>query len=332
MYQDNPNYEDNFLGCLVGLALGEAPGAPLRFKARQQILEESSLPATSISGGDGKITRSALALAESLVATGGKLDKWDLQLRLQQILEKSDINILKPEPVEESTVSIISDPDNGAAGRIAPLGLLFAYGRFDRERFLLNCEVVTKLTHRHPNSLHGAVAVAIAIRQLCRNELLPEDLMSAALDFLPFGLLDELPLRKKLLAAQDYLEERQTLVDNIEAGELLDVDLRRVDLKNVERCGLSSDVSETVAGAFYAFTSYKQDFEGALTLALETGGDTSTRAALVGALSGAYLGLKAIPERWRSVLAQYAEVVEVAQRLHKTARSRELTDYVDTGI
>ncbi|NWJ47957.1 MAG: ADP-ribosylglycohydrolase family protein [Chloroflexi bacterium] len=153
-----------------------------------------------------------------------------------------------------------------------------------------------------------------AVRLMCRHELLPEDLMSAVIDFLPPGGIFENPLRAKLLVAQDYLEERQTLVDNMLAGDL-ELDLLEIDGRNARRCGAGANIEEAVAAAFYAVTARKNSFEEAVTVALSAGNPTLS-AAICGAIAGAYHGIKAIPTEWLDKLEIRAIIEETARELH----------------
>jgi len=347
----NPIYENNFAGCLVGLAVGEALGLLVQGKSRREIAATYGVVqdffAQEPAHQEEKPTlglNSAMAfvLAESLIATGGKLEPFDFGPRLAQWFEQQGQSIADTALFGALQAGVaqanyqagpLQKADSKLAARISPLGLLHSYGRFDGEQLRQDCEKASRLTDSHPQVLEGGVIVAVAVRLLCRHDLLPEDLMSAALDYLPFGLPSDNPHREKLLAAQDYLEERQTLVDNIEAGHLLDIDLLRVDLNNLERCGVSNQIAQTVAAAFYAFTARKDSFEEAVTLAVNTGGEAAaTLAGLTGALAGAYHGIEAIPQRWRERIGGSAEIIELAHQLHKTVRSRELTDYLSTGI
>jgi poly(ADP-ribose) glycohydrolase ARH3 len=45
------------------------------------------------------------------------------------------------------------------------------------------------------------------------------------------------------------------------------------------------------------------------------GGDRDTLGAMAGAISGAYLGLKAIPQAWRRKLENQAYIEQLASRL-----------------
>lgn len=301
------------MGCLVGLAIGETLGRPLKSLSRTEIAARYGIVRDYLSSTKsdelGLITTQTLAVAESIVATGGKVDSFDLDRRFKLL---ANFPVFIPD----------IDNSNSSIEFIAPIGLLHAYGLFERERFLHDSQIGTLFAQENSLQTQSGRVVAIAVRLLARQEILPEDLMSAALDYLPFGLLEGYPLRVKLLAAQDYLEERQTLVDNVLAGDL-DIDVFRVDLNNMERCGVGSDIAGRVGAAFYAVTAYKESFEEALILAMNAG---VAATALTGALAGAYHGVEAIPERWLKGLANYTIIKEVAQHLHNVARSRELTD------
>jgi hypothetical protein len=144
---------------------------------------------------------------------------------------------------------------------------------------------------------------------------MPEDLMSLAIDYLPPGLMDDNPLRARLLVAQDYLEERQTLVDNIEAGDL-EIDVLEVDIRNMKRCAAAGEIAGEIAAAFYAVTARKTSFEEAVELTLKSESSELTRL-VVGAISGGQHGFGAIPVKyfqgenyglrqiWRKLLESY---------------------------
>jgi ADP-ribosyl-[dinitrogen reductase] hydrolase len=55
--------------------------------------------------------------------------------------------------------------------------------------------------------------------------------------------------------------------------------------------------------------------EIAILSAVNLGGDADTIGACCGALAGAYWGLEALPERWRSGLERYDELVRLAEQL-----------------
>lgn len=346
MPESTVDYADKFVGCLVGFAIGEMLGSSLEASHRAATSIRHAQPVrdyfpsedTILQGGLEPIPNTFLMLlqAESLLRTGGAVMPNDfapamlaaLDLPIANQFGKTTRDSLQSArssgayqggPVSEDAA------DSEAACRIAPLGLLYSYGEFAPEEFRQACATAASLTHNHPLAIQAAVVVAGAVRAMCRREIMPEDLMALALDLIPPGYLGlplaGNPLRQKLLAAQDYIEERQTFVDNVLANDL-DVDIFRVDLKNMLRCGISIYAPETIAAAFFAFVAQKDSFEEALVLAINPGGATATIGAITGALAGAYHGLSAIPERWRQSLPGYAKIVETAQVLHNLAIRR----------
>jgi ADP-ribosylglycohydrolase len=78
---------------------------------------------------------------------------------------------------------------------------------------------------------------------------------------------------------------------------------------------VESDVSEAVPTAVGIFLIFRHNLEEAVAQAACCGGDTDTCAAVVGALSGAYHGASAIPERWLSKLAHRQWLEKIAEGL-----------------
>jgi len=55
--------------------------------------------------------------------------------------------------------------------------------------------------------------------------------------------------------------------------------------------------------------------EMAILSAVNLGGDADTVGACTGALAGAYWGLEVLPDRWRTGLERYDELVLMAERV-----------------
>jgi ADP-ribosylglycohydrolase len=341
------SYADKFKGALLGMAIGDALGSPVDGKSRRAIQNQykilqdyqarsawvtdqytgRQLGVKLSAGTYGNHTAQALIQAISCVQTRGIINEKDFGAQfLQEVSDPPAQDLAKTAfkslalPKTSGDYQKIEDgdagADNGVAVRIAPIALLHIYQTFSKADFLQDCQTAGKITHNNKWAMQGAIAMAAAVRLLCLNELLPEDLMSAALDFLPPDNLLENPVKAKLVVAQDYIEERQTLVNNIRANDDLIVDLFEIDLNNIERIGTGSSAAESVAGAFYAFVARKNNFEEAVTLAVNGGGDTSARGTMTGALAGAYLGAEAIPARWLEGLENRPLIEQIARSLN----------------
>lgn len=284
--QNNLDYESNIIGALVGLAIGcELWGD------EQHTLNDISL---------------ALALANNLINNAGEL------------------NITTTWQPRKGSSYLMPDEHITTEAWITPLGLLYIYRNFHKSDFLKVCD--ERLYLPVGNSVTSTMlAIASGVYLLACQRIMPEDLMSAVLDFLL--LPDPVdPLRHKLLMTQDYLEERQTLVDNIEAGDLQDIDLWLVDAKNSRRTWAKSfdliTPADIVASAFYVFTARKNSFKEAMDLAFSVEKGSPDLPPLVGALAGAYHGIEAIPDNWKASLSNYATLVDIAKRLNTVARTR----------
>ena len=162
---------------------------------------------------------------------------------------------------------------NGAAMRIAPIGVMFAG---DSERLVREAEASARLTHAHPLGVDAAVAQAAAV--------------GAALnDMDPLAAAREVVRSEEL---GDRLGQAARLAENdaspTEAAEVL---------------GNSSSGHESVPTAIYAAAAHS-NFEEAVTFAVACGGDADTIGAMAGAIAGARHGAEAIPSRWLDALEE----------------------------
>jgi ADP-ribosylglycohydrolase len=73
---------------------------------------------------------------------------------------------------------------------------------------------------------------------------------------------------------------------------------------------------ESVPIAIYCFLANPDSFEKALESAIFLGGDTDTIACMTGAIAGAALGVRQIPERW---LQRITEPVCTCEKVHEIA-------------
>jgi ADP-ribosylglycohydrolase len=81
--------------------------------------------------------------------------------------------------------------------------------------------------------------------------------------------------------------------------------------------GRSPFVTTSVLWSLYSFLRSPKDYWETICTAIAVGGDVDTTAAMAGAISGAYLGLDAIPRRWTPRVTDrgtwgYDELVELA--------------------
>ena len=115
-----------------------------------------------------------------------------------------------------------------------------------------------------------------------------------------------------LQALSDFVEHDAYRAKIRLIGELLGVTGKR---RVVEELGHGVEALESVPTAIYCFLTHPRSYEAAVIYAVSLGGDTDTIAAMTGAISGAYLGVEAIPAGWRQRLENRDYIVELAERL-----------------
>ncbi len=197
-------------------------------------------------------------------------------------------------------------------------GFIFAYSPFYRVELLDMYRKSFQFPGKQTMQLQAAFLLAVAVRLMISNEVMLEDLMSAVLDYLPPGLIFDNPYREKLLAAQDYLEERQTLVNNILAGDLEGIDLDEIDQRNIARCEVSDDLPGALAAGFYIVAARRNDFKTAMKLAI--GAKRNYVVSIVtGIISGACYGTAIIPKEYQEDGSIPPRVEENAKGLHEWA-------------
>ncbi len=286
--------EDKFLGCLLGLAIGDALGMPVEGWSRERIAERfgrldgyhpRAFPdGTEVKAGEfTDETEFALSIVESVTTNRGALDPDNIGARLLYLVRGESRRWMSPESLvaldaaEESlNFAVALDEDAPASGDVAtrgvPVGLLYAVGRFDEAGLRRDAERVTRLTHGSPAAIAGATAVAYGINLAVRGDL-PSDLWAGeTARFLGGGeLADALTRSRELRAEATPVHEA------------------------IAALGSGRSARESVAAGFYAAMA-AEVFEDAVFAAVNAGGDADTIGAIAGALAGAAGGASGIPQ------------------------------------
>ncbi|MEM9657325.1 MAG: ADP-ribosylglycohydrolase family protein, partial [Planctomycetota bacterium] len=161
---------------------------------------------------------------------------------------------------------------NGAAMRVAPVGLLF---RDDHAAVWEQARLSSLPTHVHPLGIEGAQVVALAVA---------------------------------LASSTDKVDRSsffETLASRCASLEFSGPLRRASRLDHVRDLGLFGNGIEATASAVTAAASFgltPDSYEETIGNAILLGGDTDTIAAMAGAISGAYLGVEAIPSHLRDSL------------------------------
>lgn len=333
---DHPT-PDQFSGCLLGLALGDALGAPVEAappeEARRYVallLEAEPPPEGPRGSGFGQVTDDTQLARELLlsIAERGGLDPAAFAERLRALVSSGRLVGGGPATVAAARRLASGRPwheagapapyaGNGAAMRAGPLGLL--YGA-DPTRLIRAVVDQARVTHRDSRSTAGAVAVAGAVAIASRRD--PVD---------PVEFLEEIAAWMEPVDAGFAGTVR-------ELGSWSTLPLDRAGLALTERGlepaavegwhGVSSYVVSSVCWSLYAFLQAPERYWDAVRVAIRVGGDTDTMAAMTGAISGARLGVGALPpvllERVNDAGDWPAdELVRLARRVHQVAGDSE---------
>ena len=181
---------------------------------------------------------------------------------------------------------------NGAAMRIAPVGLFF----HQSERLYDEACASAEVTHAHPVGKDGAAVLAWAISQAVK--LNPEK------EFPREGFIK--PLIEFSITSE--IREKMGLIQELIDGEI------STEIA-ADRLGRSVAVDESMPFALYSFLRYSKSFEGCLLCSILNGGDRDTLGAMACAISGAYLGIEAIPKSWQDKLENRAFIEKLASSL-----------------
>jgi poly(ADP-ribose) glycohydrolase ARH3 len=181
---------------------------------------------------------------------------------------------------------------NGAAMRIAPLGLFF----HDAPDLYEKASLSAAVTHAHAIGVDGAAVQARAVAQAVA--------LDPAEPFSPDGFL-------------------QTLLDTARRPEMEEklVTVRRLIQEAVPAqraamvLGQDVAVQRSLPFAIFSFVRHPLSFQDCLFCAVLNGGDADTLGAMTCAISGAYLGVEAIPKAWREKLENGQAIEELAVTL-----------------
>ncbi|MBP6471116.1 MAG: ADP-ribosylglycohydrolase family protein [Chloroflexi bacterium] len=288
--------KERFMGCLLGLACGDAVGTTVEFKPRG-----SFAPMTDMVGGGPfhlqagqwtDDTSMALCLGYSLVETGGfdaadqmnRYCRWYDDGYLSSTGRCFDIGNATSAALHRykqsgDPFSGSTDPysaGNGSIMRLAPVVMAFTP---DEAQALHYAGESSKTTHAAPECvdacrLYGGM-LHVALQGGSKNDIL--------------GYRGCTPITPKIKA-------------------IADGGYRQKSLAQIKGSGYVVDSLEAALWCFYTSDSY----ETAVLQAVNLGDDADTTAAVCGQIAGAFYGRAAIPASWREKVTMGAEIEKLA--------------------
>jgi ADP-ribosyl-[dinitrogen reductase] hydrolase len=291
---------DRYRGCLLGLAVGDAIGTTVEFKARG-----SFPPVTDMVGGGAfnlkpgqwtDDTSMALCLAESLVEKNGfdPLDQmnrylawyesgylsstgvcFDIGNATRQALEK-----FKATGKSMSGSTHPSSAGNGSLMRLAPVAMFYAPSRAKAQAY----------AGKSSRTTHGAKECVDACTLFAG--MLVSALSGAEKETILFESSVSEIVSEKILA--------------IARGEYRDK-----PVQHIRGNGYVVDALEAALWCFYTTDTFSE----AVLAAANLGDDADTTAAICGQIAGAWYGRSLIPTPWLDKLCLREKIIDLAEQL-----------------
>jgi ADP-ribosyl-[dinitrogen reductase] hydrolase len=295
-----PGYADRIAGCLVGLAAGDALGAPLEFLSRHEVrrrfpqgLQDMIASNLWSKGEYTDDTQMALLIAESLLQKKDLLPSdvaqrfraWARTAKDVGIQTRAVVNIAGYVDNPESCSSRYyadhreSSAGNGALMRCAPVALFYLNSP---DQLIEASRASARVTHYDPKAQSACVILNVWIQAaICRR------------------------VRDARPEAIALLEDNERIVwDRLKQIEMH----KEADIAS---SGYTVHTLEAAAWSFLTTGSYEE----AVVRAANLGDDADTVAAVCGAIAGAHYGYASIPNRWRTQLKDEAQIREIALAL-----------------
>lgn len=272
---------DQFIGCLIGLAVGDATGAPYEGTPSWFIYKNG--PASSIvETPTSEIryytddTQMALGVAETLIECG--------QINEDELCKAFGRNYEPKRGYGQGARQLIEtfinggdrkelartifpggSLGNGAAMRVAPIGLMFCD---NLDLVAQQAELSALPTHTHPIAIDSARLIALAVALVVRERC-----------FVRAAFLKELMSR----AQTEEFQWQLSIASQLSADD------------SIIGFGNGLEAHRSVVTAIVCFANSPDQYTDVISRAIGQGNDTDTLAAMAGAISGARLGIAGIP-------------------------------------
>ncbi|NUU95476.1 hypothetical protein XO10_04120 [Marinitoga sp. 1135] len=283
------------LGALIGLAIGNALGAPFEYIDMEKLPEINDFHSGGIynlnAGEWTDDVSMALCLAESLIEDGFDFDS-QMKKYLKWIdeglysckktafgIDNQTMDALIQYEKDASLPKIIDKDSHKPLARLAPIPMYFK-NSFNDAVFYSGQSAYT--THNNIYSIHSCKFIGGFIQQAINGAT------------------------KRVL-----LEEVHRHMDLIYDVKLKIVDVTYKDINDLINDGKAINSLEIALWTIYNTNSFKD----AVLTAVRFGGDTDTLGAIVGQMAGALYGLENIPKVWLLKLAKKDMILELAEKL-----------------
>lgn len=333
----NKRRVENFQGCLIGGAIGDALGWPIEFMKLNEIKRRFGETGLThlILYEDGKAqitddTQMTMFTAEGLLRAESRLTSkgichaptviyfaYQRWLFTQGYPKKKDIKFIYDgwlldinrlfvtrAPGNSCISSLLKDekgtkenPINNSKGCGAVMRSA-PFGLFLEKNKAFKIAIETAaLTHGHPTGQLAAGAFAYMIAEIIEGQ----SIIAAT-----FNTIDKLSNEKESLECISKLEEAISLSQS----DISDNDA-------ISMIGEGWIGEETLGISVFCAIRYQNDFRQALIASVNHSGDSDSTGAITGNILGAYSGIDCIPKEWFQNTELIEEIVQLANDLHR---------------
>ena len=317
---------EQYTGCMMGLAIGDALGAPIEFMSLQQI--KALYGGRGITGPVGPLrytddTQMALATAAGCLRAWARYAEKGI-CHPPSVIYFHYIDWLKtqndPEQrrapgntclsaLQSGKKGTIEEPINNSKGcggvmRTAPIGLTFLPGE-PQGAFRMGAETAA-LTHGHPSGYLTAGFLPEMIAHIIRGSSLDEAIDRSI---------------EKLVAYEGHAET----LEKIEQARRLAAEDRDVEQSIVE-LGEGWVGEEALAVALYCALKFPDDWRAGVLAAVNHSGDSDSTGSICGSILGAKLGLSAIPAKWVRDVENATGIMKVSNDLYLALQKGQEAD------
>ena len=310
------NRQNNqYLGAIIGHAVGDAMGFPTEFSKREELLKNPVIEMIDSpdigqpAGSWSDDTAMEIATIDSFIQKKyfdykDIMDKWVKWISKSEYtptgvsfdIGRTCLKAIKKycngtAPLQCGSTSI-NENGNGSLMRILPVAL-YAYSKnLDDISIRKLTNEVSSLTHAHEVSRLGCYIYVQFI--ICLLKGYTKEEAYKHIQYLDYSAYDmhSLKLYKRILDEQ--------------------IEVQRLD--QIKSTGYIVDTLESAMWIFMNAEHYKE----AIIASTNIGGDTDTIGAIVGSMAGIYYGFDSIPSNWLDKLQRKDYLMELVDRFEKS--------------
>lgn len=334
---------DKYLGCLVGGAAGDALGYSVEFYSVDRIFEkfgEHGITEYKKRNGLARIsddTQMTLFTANGLLVAdtiknviGERAEYRDLigacyfdWLKTQEsygeegafswLNNVEDLNDARApgmtcmSALSSMTPGSIEEPINDSKGcggvmRVAPVGLYFNKNKMNIDKVCWLAAEAAAITHGHPLGYISGAMLAYIICGIVHYDL-----------SLTEAVKQSQAAIERIFSDKASVNKMNFIIDKaIELSHREDI----TDLQAISELGEGWVGEQALAIAVYCALKYESDFEKAIIASVNHSGDSDSTGAITGNILGAYLGIEAIPDRFKNDLECMDVITEIANDMY----------------